>query len=287
VNCDLGLQPGICLGPLPIRFYGIIIVLGIIVGGFVAAREARFRGENPDRIWDALVWIAIAGIIGARLYHVFSTPAGCTETAPMCGWPWYSQHPLDALKIWNGGLGIFGALLAGGLVVLIYARRHQLSLTRYLDIAAPALLIGQAIGRWGNFANQELYGPPTTLPWGIPIDAAHRYGAFTNLAQYPVATTRFQPDFLYESLLNVIGFVVLTIVARRFQSRLKDGDVFLLYLIWYPANRILVESLRPDAWTVAGGLATAQLVSLILIAVAVLGLVWRHRHDRQTRISST
>ncbi len=183
MSCDLGLQPGLCIGPLPIRFYGILIVTGIIVGGFVAAREARWRGENPDRIWDALIWIAIAGIIGARLYHVFSTPAGCTETAPICGWPWYRNHPLDALMIWNGGLGIFGALLAGGLVALIYARRYHLSLARYLDIAAPALLIGQAIGRWGNFVNQELYGPPTTLPWGIPIDAAHRYGAFTDLTQ--------------------------------------------------------------------------------------------------------
>jgi phosphatidylglycerol:prolipoprotein diacylglycerol transferase len=274
MNCDLGLQPGLCIGPLPIRFYGIII------GGFVAAREARFRGENPDRIWDALIWIAIAGIIGARLYHVFSTPAGCTETTPICGWPWYRNHPLDALMIWNGGLGIFGALLAGGLVVLIYARRYHLSLARYLDIAAPALLIGQAIGRWGNFVNQELYGPPTTLPWGIPIDAAHRYGAFTDLTQYPLETTCFHPDFLYESVLNMIGFIILIVAARRL--RLRDGDIFLFYLIWYPANRILVESLRPDAWTVSGGLATAQLVSLILIAVAVLGLMWRHRPIRRS-----
>jgi len=277
MSCDLGLQPGICLGPLPIRFYGIIIVVGILVGGFVATREARWRGENSDRIWDALIWIAIAGIIGARLYHVFSTPAGCTETAPSCGWPWYRNHPLDALMIWNGGLGIFGALLVGGLVVLIYARRHKLPLARYLDIAAPALLIGQAIGRWGNFVNQELYGPPTNLPWGIPIDAAHRYGAFTDLVRYPLETTRFHPDFLYESVLNVIGFIVLIVVARRLRLRLRDGDIFLLYLIWYPANRILVESLRPDAWTVNGGLATAQLVSLVLMAVAVGGLLWRHR----------
>ena len=277
MSCDLGLQPGICLGPLPIRFYGIIIVLGILVGGFVATREARWRGENSDRIWDALIWIAIAGIIGARLYHVFSTPAGCTETTPICGWPWYRNHPLDALMIWNGGLGIFGALLAGGLVVLIYARRHKLPLARYLDIAAPALLIGQAIGRWGNFVNQELYGPPTNLPWGIPIDAAHRYGAFTDLVRYPLETTRFHPDFLYESVLKVIGFIVLIVVARRLRLRLRDGDIFLLYLIWYPANRILVESLRPDAWTVNGGLATAQLVSLVLMVVAVGGLLWRHR----------
>lgn len=285
MSCDLGLQPGICIGPLPIRFYGMIIVLGILVGGFVATRERRRRGEEPDRIWDALIWIAIAGIVGARLYHVFSTPAGCADNVPMCGWPWYSQHPFDVLLIWNGGLGIFGALLAGGLVVLIYARRHQLPLARYLDIAAPALLIGQAIGRWGNFVNQEPYGPPTSLPWGIPIDAVHRYGAFTDLTQFPVETTRFQPDFLYESVLNVVGFIVLMIIARRFQSRLKDGDVFLLYLIWYPANRILVESLRPDAWTVTSGLATAQLVSLILIAIAVIGLWWRHRAIRSPIVS--
>ena len=281
MTCNLGLQPGICIGPLPIRFYGMIIVLGAIVGGFVAAREARRRGENPDRIWDALVWVVLAGIIGARLYHVFSTPAGCTADVPSCGWPWYQNHPVDALIIWNGGLGIFGAILAGGLVVLWYVRRHHLSLARYLDIAAPALLIGQAIGRWGNFVNQELYGPPTTLPWGISIDAVHRYGEYADLSRYPVDTTRFHPDFLYESVLNVIGFIVLVIVARRFQTRLKDGDLILLYLIWYPANRIIVESLRPDAWTVVGGLPTAQLISILLIVAAVVLLFIRHRPSRR------
>ena len=280
MSCELGFQPGICIGPLPIRFYGMIIVLGILVAGFVAAREARRRGENPDRIWDALVWVAMAGIIGARLYHVFSTPAGCGENVPICGWPWYKNHPVDALFIWNGGLGIFGAILGGALVVLNYVRRNKLSLPRYLDIAAPALLIGQAIGRWGNFVNQELYGPPTNLPWGIPIDAAHRYGDFADLTRYPVETTRFHPDFLYESILNVIGFIVLVIVARKFQRRLKDGDLILLYMIWYPINRILVESLRPDAWTVSGGLPTAQLISIILIVVAVGLLIVRHRPRR-------
>ena len=280
MSCELGFQPGICIGPLPIRFYGMIIVLGILVAGFVAAREARRRGENPDRIWDALVWVAIAGILGARLYHVLSTPAGCSENVPICGWPWYKNHPVDALLIWNGGLGIFGAILAGAIVVLIYARRNKLSLLRYLDIAAPALLIGQAIGRWGNFVNQELYGPPTNLPWGIPIDAAHRYGDFADLTRYPVETTRFHPDFLYESILNVIGFIVLVIVARKFQRRLKDGDLILLYMIWYPINRIIVESLRPDAWTVSGGLPTAQLISIILVVAAVGLLIVRHRPGR-------
>lgn len=252
------------------------------MGGFVAAREARRKGENTDRVWDALMIVAIAGIIGARLYHVFSDPAGCNETVQGCGWPWYSQHPADiVLLMTQGGLGIFGALIAGGLAAFVYIRRKKLSFTRYMDIAAPAILIGQAIGRWGNFVNQELYGPPTTLPWGISIDAAHRYGAFTDLTQYPVETTRFHPDFLYESVLNVIGFIVLVIVARKFANRLKDGDMFLLYMIWYPVVRILVESLRPDAWTVAGGgLATAQLVSIVSIVIAVALLIFRHRPQK-------
>jgi phosphatidylglycerol:prolipoprotein diacylglycerol transferase len=173
--CDLGLQPGICIGPLPVRFYGIIIVTAALIGGFIATREARRRGENTERIWDALIWIVIAGIIGARLYHVLSTPAGCAENVPFCGFPWYRNHPIDAIiGITQGGLGIFGAIIGGLIVVVLYVRRYKLSLARYLDIAAPALLIAQAIGRWGNFVNQELYGPPTDLPWGLAIDAPHR-----------------------------------------------------------------------------------------------------------------
>ena len=278
MSCELGLQPGFCIGPLPVRFYGVIIVLGALVGGFIAAREARRRGENPDLIWDALVYVVIAGIIGARLYHVLSTPAGCAENVPMCGWPWYKDHPLDALLIWNGGLGIFGAVFAGGLVVLWYVRRHHLSLARYLDIAAPALLMGQAIGRWANFVNQELYGPPTDLPWGIPIDAAHRYAAY-DPAIYPVDQTVFHPLFLYESVLNVIGFIVLVVGARRWKW-LKDGDLILIYMIWYGVVRALVESLRPDAWTVTQGLATAQLISLVLIVIGAGWLFIRHRPRR-------
>lgn len=281
MSCELGLQPGFCIGPLPIRFYGIIIVLGALVGGFVAAREARRRGENPDRIWDALVYVVIAGILGARLYHVFSTPAGCNENIPMCGWPWYQNHPLDMLLIWNGGLGIFGAILAGALVVLIYVRRNKLSLARYLDIAAPALIIGQAIGRWGNFMNQELYGPPTQLPWGVQIDAAHRYGEYADVTRYPVDTTYFHPLFLYESALNLIGFIVLIVGARRWKW-LKEGDLILLYMIWYGIVRIIVESFRFDAWVVTNGLPTAQLISLVLIAIGAGLLVFRHRPQPKT-----
>ncbi len=281
--CDLGLQPGFCIGPLPVRFYGIIIVTAALVGGFIATREARRLHENTERIWDALVWIVIAGIIGARLYHVLSTPAGCAENVPMCGWPWYRNHLIDALLIWNGGLGIFGAVLGGLIVVLIYVRHYRLPLKRYLDIAAPALIFGQAIGRWGNFVNQELYGPPTNLPWGLTIDAPHRYGAFTDLIKYPVETTRFHPLFLYESLLNILGFIFIVLLARKWHGH-REGDSFFVYLIWYGLNRIFVESLRPDAWTLVGGLPTAQLISIGAVAVGVIGLIVQHRRKIEPRL---
>jgi phosphatidylglycerol:prolipoprotein diacylglycerol transferase len=279
--CDLGLHPGFCLGPVPVRLYGIIIVTAALIGGFIATREARRLGENTERIWDALIFIVIVGIIGARLYHVLSTPAGCNENVPFCGWPWYSNHPLDAvIGITQGGLGIFGAIVGGLLVVLIYVRHYKLSLLRYLDIAAPALLIAQAIGRWGNFVNQELYGPPTNLPWGLAIDEQHRYGDFADLTRYPLDTTRFHPVFLYESVINTIGFIVVVLLARKWKNK-KEGDLILIYMLWYGVNRIIVESLRPDAWTLAGGLPTAQLISIGMVVIGAGVLIVRHARKTQ------
>ncbi len=278
MSCELGGRPGICIGPLPVNFYGIIIVLGAIVGGYIAASEARRRGENPDVAWDGLIWVVIAGIIGARLYHVISTPEGCVAAIPRCGWPWYQNHPEDILLgIREGGLGIFGAVAGGGLAAILYARRRRLSALRWLDFAAPGLIVGQAIGRWGNFVNQELYGPPTDLPWGIPIDAAHRTYEYVDLARYPVETTRFHPLFLYESLLNLLGFVALIAVSRRWGHRLKDGDLILLYFVWYPIVRIFVESYRFDAWTSIGDIPTASLISIVAAVAALVILIVRHR----------
>lgn len=276
-------RPGICISPFPIfgelaiALYGIILVSGMIVAGFVAATQARRRGEDPDIIWDGLIWVIIAGIVGARLYHVFSTPAGCNANIPYCGWPWYQNHPLDIIAgIQRGGLGIFGAILAGGIAVLLYARARKLYLPRYLDFAAPALLIGQSIGRWGNFANQELYGPPTTLPWGIMIDARFRSDVYIDLNTYP-ADTLFHPLFLYESMLNLLGFIILITISRRYANRLKDGDLILLYFIWYPIVRIFVESFRFDAWRSFGDIPTATLISIIAAIIAIILLILRHR----------
>lgn len=276
--CDaLNGRPGFCIGPLPIGLYGLILITGMIVGAYIAATQARRSGEDSEIVWDGLIWVVIAGIIGARLYHVFSVPAGCTAIIPYCGWPWYQNNPLQiVLGIREGGLGIFGGILGGAVAVILYARARKLPLLRYLDFAAPALLMGQTIGRWGNFVNQELYGPPTNLPWGIAIDDRLRAPIYQDLSAYP-SDTLFHPLFLYESMLNLLGFVILIVASRRLAGRLKDGDIILLYFIWYPVVRIFVETYRFDAWLSLGSLPTATLISIIAAIAAIVILIIRHR----------
>jgi len=279
------INPTLNIGPLVIHWYGVIIVLGALAGAYAATFEARRRGEDPEHVWNGLVWCLIGGILGARLYHVLSSPQGTDiglqyyfvtnpfETVSVLG---LSIPFPTALMIWKGGLGIFGGVAGGVLALVIYARHNHLSITRWLDIGAPGLILGQAIGRWGNFVNQELYGPPTTLAWGIPIDADHRIPPYDDLTRFPLDTTRFHPVFLYESLWNLIVFVVLMVIGRRYRDRLKEGDVFSLYLIGYSLGRLLVESLRPDAWLI-GSIPTAQIVSVVLIVLGIGLMVWRRR----------
>jgi len=257
------------LGPLTVYWYGIILVTGMLVGAYLAAFEAKRRGENEDHVWNMLIVVILLGIVGARLYHVFSSPAGGNV-----GWAYYRLHPAAIFYIWDGGLGIYGAIVGGLIGVLLYTYRNKLNLLRYLDIGAPGLLIGQAIGRWGNFANQELYGPPTTLPWGIAIDQYHRIPPFDDLTKYPL-TMHFQPDFLYESLWSLVGVILLLVIGRKFADKLKEGDLFLAYLVWYPLGRLWVEALRPDAWRV-GNIPTAQIISVVLIVIAAVLLLVRH-----------
>ena len=282
------------IGPLVFHWYGIIIVLGAIAGAYAATLEARRKDQDPEHVWNALMWCLIAGIVGARLYHVFSSPQGTT-----LGFQYYFvTHPFEpidvlglsipfptALMIWNGGLGIFGAIVGGVLAILVYTRRNHFPLVKWLDIGIVGLPLGQAIGRWGNYINQELYGPPTTLPWGIPIDAQHRIPPYTDLTRYPVGSTLFHPVFLYESLWNLAVFGALMIIGRRYQARLKDGDILFLYLIFYGIGRLLVESLRPDAWLI-DGIPTAQLVSAALI-VAGIGLIAWRRWGKTTTSGAT
>jgi phosphatidylglycerol:prolipoprotein diacylglycerol transferase len=271
-------------GPFAIRWYGLLIVLGALAAAYVGTIEARRKHEDSDHVWNLLIWVLIFGIIGARIYHVLSSPAGASR-----GFDYYFiENPFtdvtlfgivipfpSALMIWEGGIGIFGGLIGGILAVIIYTKRHNLNVWRWLDILAPGMLLAQAIGRWGNYFNQELYGPPTELPWGILItNVNQRIPPYNDLTAYPLTTT-FHPVFLYESLWNLLGFILLMWIGRKYASKLLDGDLLSLYLIWYPLGRILVESLRPDAWTLSG-IPTAQIVSIILILIGA-GTMWYRR----------
>ncbi|NOX63481.1 MAG: prolipoprotein diacylglyceryl transferase [Chloroflexi bacterium] len=269
------------LGPFQVTWYGVLIVGGAVLGAFISSQVAKWRGQDPDHVWNMLIVVLIFGIIGARLYHVFSRPAG-----GFIGWDYYRENPIDIIAFWNGGfrgLGIYGGIIGGVIGVFVYTAWQKLNFLEWLDIAAPGVLLAQAIGRWGNYVNQELYGPPTDLPWGIRIDCAHRFGDFMcpPVGAVP-AEARFHPTFLYESLWNLTGVIVIMFLIRRFDAKLRTGDVLFSYLIWYPLGRFWIELFfRPDAW-VLGQLPTASIISLISIGVGVAGLLFNHviRSDR-------
>jgi phosphatidylglycerol:prolipoprotein diacylglycerol transferase len=264
------------LGPFEIRWYGVLIMAGVALGAYFATRLARKRGLNPDHVWNALIVAVIFAIIGARLYHVFSTPADCPPDATVaCGWPYYKHHFLEAFNPLGGGfhgLGIYGAIAGGIFGVVVYAWINKLNALVWLDLGAVGLAFGQFVGRWGNFINQELYGPPTGSSWfGVRINP--------NLPHQPPPNGRYDllyhPTFLYESLWCLFVFVVLYNVHSRLKDYLRDGDVLLGYLILYPLGRFFIEMFRPDAWRI-GGLATAQWIALILVVLSSVTLVLRH-----------
>jgi phosphatidylglycerol:prolipoprotein diacylglycerol transferase len=187
-----------------------------------------------------LLWVAIGGVVGARLYHVIHE------------WAYYAAHPALIPQVWIGGLGIPGAIAGGVLALFIYTRLNRLPTARWLDIFVIALPLGQAVGRLGNFVNQELYGPPTDLPWGIPIAAAHRIGEWTNLNLFPVDTTRFHPLFAYEALLSLATLGLMLWISRRFARRLYDGDMLLVFIMCYGLVRSCLETFRVQNWLIAG-----------------------------------
>ncbi|MBI3160440.1 MAG: prolipoprotein diacylglyceryl transferase [Chloroflexi bacterium] len=263
---DFGPQ-GISIGPLEIRYYGILIMLGVLAAINVAQSEARRRGLDSDFLWDSLPPVLIAGVIGARLWHVFTPPPSMIAVGLTT--EYYLTHPLDMLAVWRGGLGIPGAVIGGVLGMYSYARRHGERLTGWLDVVAPGIPLGQAIGRWGNFVNQELYGAPTDLPWAITIDPANRLDAYRDVATY-------HPLFLYESLLNLLNAGFLLWLARKHGARLKEGDLFLVYLITYPLIRFLLDFLRLDA-SQLGGVNANQTFMLLVMTAAGMGLWLRHR----------
>jgi len=264
---------GFQLGPVFIHFYGILIMLGVLAATWLSTREAPRYDQDPEVAWDVVAWVLIAGIIGARIWHILTPPQSMVDQGITT--MYYLTHPLEAIAIWNGGLGIPGAVIGGALAVFIYMRSHKMSFLTWADIIAPGLALAQAIGRWGNFFNQELYGSPTTLPWGIYIDPAHRLSGYEQNAYY-------QPLFLYESLFNLVNMGFLLWLGRRFKSSLKPGDVFLSYLVTYPTARFFLEFLRLDPSHV-GGIDINQTLMAVIVVCASALLIWRHwpRSHRQ------
>ncbi|MDD5337877.1 MAG: prolipoprotein diacylglyceryl transferase [Dehalococcoidales bacterium] len=237
-----------------IGWYGVMIALGVLAALGIAVIEANRRKEKASELLGMALLVLPLGIIGARLYHVIDQ------------WDYYMQNP--GLIIGGQGLGIFGAIIGGVLGVIIYTLWKKLSTLRWLDILAPGLILAQAIGRWGNYFNQELYGYPTDLPWAIYIDPMHRLPGYKSYSY-------FHPMFFYEFLWNLIGFVILMVVGRKMYNRLRDGDIFFLYVIWYSIGRFILEGFKINVWTL-GGFPTARWITLIAIVVCVVVIVLRH-----------
>ena len=253
----------------PLRWYGVIVMIGVIVGSLIVERELRRRGENGDRIWDALIWVLPAGILGARLWYVLNATLG--------GNRFYIENPLQIINIPQGGLHIFGGMLFGAAALLYYLRQNKLDPWLFLDSAGPALLIGQAIGRIANFINQELYGPPTTLPWGIPIDPEHRIAPYADLSQYP-AETRFHPTFAYEMLWNLLAAGFLLWLSRRYKDELKPGTLFAGWLVLAGVGRVIVELFRPDQPKIGDlGISYSSLVAGLMAIVGAIMLMARYK----------
>jgi len=253
--------------PFHIYFYGILIMLGVIAAAFMSRMEAKRRGLDAELVWDVLFWVVLAGIIGARIWHILTPPPSMVEQGITT--QYYLTHPLDMLNIRAGGLGISGAVIGGALALWLYLRKRKMSFTAWVDVVAPGLALAQAIGRWGNFFNQEVYGAQTSLPWKIYIDQAHRLPGYTDISYY-------HPLFLYESLWNLACMFFLLWLGRRFLDHLKPGDVFLTYLIAYSFGRFFLDFLRLDA-SQLGGINANQTFVAIVALVAAGFLFWRHR----------
>jgi phosphatidylglycerol:prolipoprotein diacylglycerol transferase len=263
---------GIHIGFLYFRFYGMIIMFGAIVAALLARRLLRERGEDTDLVWDALIWLLIFGLIGARIWHIFTPSQSLLDQG--IDTRYYLTHPLAILTTWEGGLGMPGAIAGGVVGLYLFARRRNLNLGFILDIAAPGVALAQAIGRWGNFINQELYGPPTDLPWKIFIKPENRLDGYRNF-EY------FHPLFLYESLWNLGNAILLLWLWRRSPQRLKEGDLFFVYLITYPLGRFLLEFLRLD-YVPMWGINFNQAVMLLVAIASGVALVLRHKLPKRS-----
>ncbi|HLB43959.1 MAG TPA: prolipoprotein diacylglyceryl transferase [Candidatus Limnocylindrales bacterium] len=266
----INITPGSQVIPgLPIGWYGVAYVIGLAALLLVSQREAERRGYAPSHIWNAFLVVAACALIGGRLYHVIDQWGQI-----------YSQDPLRAILPPYSGLGLYGGVAGAAVGILIYTRWKKLPLRLALDVVIPGTLFAQGIARWGNFFNQELYGPPTDAPWGITIDCAHRVAAYAcPVGSLPtdVPLQGFHPLFFYESSLDIAGGLIALYLSRRFLDRLQPGDLAAFWGIWYGLIRAYLETFR-EGWNwKLGDLPTAMLIGFTLAAIGVVWLVYNHR----------
>lgn len=251
------------IGPLTIRWYGLLIATAVLIGVSLSQYLASRRHVNPELLGDLAIWLVVGAIPAARLYYV------------LFEWSQYAQNPGKIIAIWEGGIAIHGAILGGTIATLIFARIKKISFWQLTDIVAPSLILGQAIGRWGNFFNSEAFGSPTDLPWKLFIPLERRPPGYENFAY-------FHPTFLYESVWNLIVFgLLLTLFFRGLKGkpRLKTGTIFLVYLVAYSLGRFWIEGLRTDS-LMLGPIRMAQVVSLVGIGLGLAGLAWQYIYKR-------
>lgn len=242
------------LGPISVRWYGIIIAVGILLGYFIAQEGVKRIGFDTDTLVDIIFWSAIFGFIMARLYFV------------VFQWPYYIQNPIEIPMIWHGGIAIHGGLIGGFVTGIIICKQKNINPFQIGDVIAPSMILGQGIGRWGNFMNHEAHGGPVSRTF---LENLHIPDFIIN--NMYINGKYYQPTFLYESIWDILGFVILILLRKH----LRIGDTFCLYLIWYSIGRFFVEGMRTDSLMLTSDIRVAQLMSIILIIVGIVIMIIR------------
>lgn len=252
------------LGPFSIHWYGIFIGTGLLLGLYISTNEAVKRGLQKEVFSDLILWALPIALIFARIYYV------------IFNWSYYSQHPEEIIAIWRGGIAIHGALIGAIITTVVFDKKRNFSFWKLADIAAPSIILGQAIGRWGNFMNQEAHGGPVSREF---LESLHLPDFIIN--QMYIKGSYYHPTFLYESLWNLIGFLVLLVLQR---INLKRGEVFLTYVIWYSIGRFFIEGMRTDSLMLTDSLRMAQVLSIVLVVTCTILILYRRtRKDLTAR----
>ncbi|CAM3189499.1 prolipoprotein diacylglyceryl transferase [Lactiplantibacillus plajomi] len=252
------------LGPIQVHWYGVIIASAVVIAVALAVQEGQRRGIRPDDIYDMILWALPFTLIAARLYYVAFQ------------WPYYAANPGEIIRIWDGGIAIYGGLIGAAIVIILFCRSRFVPVWLMLDVAAPTVIMAQGIGRWGNFMNQEAFGRVTSLSFlqglRLPdwlIQQMHINGAYR------------QPTFLYESVWDILGFVLLMVTRHR--GYYKQGDVFLTYVAWYSFGRFFVEGMRTDSLMLFNTIRISQALSVVLFFGSIGLMIWRRRHLANNR----